>query len=163
MSKRHQPSTTQRVKAGRVPNEHLKAHRLKKNWTQTYVATMIGTSDVEVSRWETGAAGPNFYFRERLCELFGVGPEALGFISSSETKQEEAAQQLLQGRDPLASHLSTKLYVPRPRASLVPRPHLIERLQQGGARALTLMSAPAGFGKTTLLAQWQASTRKPVA
>jgi len=163
MSKKHQPATTQRVKAGRVPNEQLKVHRLKKNWTQVYVATMIGTRDVEVSRWETGAAEPSLYFREKLCELFGVSPEALGFVPSSETKQGETAQHLLQRRDRLTSLLATKLYVPRPRASLVPRPHLIERLQQGGARALTLISAPAGFGKTTLLAQWLAETRKPVA
>ncbi len=59
--------------------------------------------------------------------------------------------------------LATKLHLPRPRAQLVPRSHLVERLQQGVAGALTLVSAPAGFGKTTLLAQWQASTRAPVA
>ncbi len=163
MSKKYQPSTTQRVKAERVPNEQLKAHRLKKNWTQVYVASMIGANDVEVSRWETGTAEPSLYFREKLCELFGVSPEALGFVPSSETKQGETAQHLLQRRDPLTSLLATRLYVPRPRTSLVPRPHLIERLQQGGACALTLISAPAGFGKTTLLAQWLAETRKPIA
>ena len=65
--------------------------------------------------------------------------------------------------DPLAPLLSTKLHLPRPRAQLVPRSHLVERLQQGVAGALTLVSAPAGFGKTTLLAQWRASTRAPVA
>lgn len=163
MSKNHQPATIQRLKAGRIPNKQLKVHRLKKNWTQTYVATMIGTSDVEVSRWETGTADPSLYFRERLCELFGASPEALGFVSSSETGQAEATQYPGQRRDPLTSHLSTKLYVPRPRPSLVPRPHLIEHLQQGVTHALTLISAPAGFGKTTLLAQWLAQTRTPVA
>jgi LuxR family maltose regulon positive regulatory protein len=65
--------------------------------------------------------------------------------------------------DPLAPLLATKLHLPRPRAQLVPRSHLVERLQQGVAGALTLVSAPAGFGKTTLLAQWRASTRAPVA
>ncbi len=59
--------------------------------------------------------------------------------------------------------LATKLHLPHPRAQLVPRSHLVERLQQGVAGALTLVSAPAGFGKTTLLAQWRASTRAPVA
>ncbi|SRR5216683_2555023 len=57
--------------------------------------------------------------------------------------------------DPL---LLTKLYVPRPRAQLVQRSHLVERLQQGMEHALTLISAPAGFGKTTLLAQWLAES-----
>ncbi len=65
--------------------------------------------------------------------------------------------------DPLTPLLSTKLHLPRLRAQLVPRTHLIERLQQGMASALTLVSAPAGFGKTTLLAQWRASTDTPVA
>ncbi|MCA9926308.1 MAG: hypothetical protein KC421_28260, partial [Anaerolineales bacterium] len=49
-----------------------------------------------------------------------------------------------------------KLYVPRIRPSLVPRPHLIEKLNMGlqtGCK-LTLISAPAGFGKTTLIAEW---------
>ena len=54
---------------------------------------------------------------------------------------------------PLPPLLATKLYVPRPRSHLVPRAHLTRRLQQGVELALTLVSAPAGFGKTTLLAQ----------
>ncbi len=53
--------------------------------------------------------------------------------------------------------LETKLYVPRPRRGLVPRPRLSERLDRGTASKLTLVSAPAGFGKTTLLAEWLAA------
>ena len=52
--------------------------------------------------------------------------------------------------------LQTKLYVPRLRPSLIPRPHLISRLNQGlqpGCK-LILISAPAGFGKTTLIVEW---------
>jgi LuxR family transcriptional regulator, maltose regulon positive regulatory protein len=63
-------------------------------------------------------------------------------------------------RDPL---LATKLHVPRPRAQLVSRPGLIERVQEGIQGPLTLVSAPAGFGKTTLLAQWLAEGGMPVA
>jgi ATP/maltotriose-dependent transcriptional regulator MalT/predicted ATPase/class 3 adenylate cyclase len=59
--------------------------------------------------------------------------------------------------------LATRLHLPRPRTSLVDRPHLIERLQQGMERTLTLVSAPAGFGKTTLLSQWLAERSTPVA
>ncbi len=55
--------------------------------------------------------------------------------------------------DPL---LATKLDRPRLRSHLVSRSHLTDLLQQGMERALTLVSAPAGFGKTTLLAQWLA-------
>ena len=50
--------------------------------------------------------------------------------------------------------LKTKLYIPQLRPDLVPRPRLIEQLNAGLHRKLTLVSAPAGFGKTTLLSHW---------
>jgi len=50
--------------------------------------------------------------------------------------------------------LTTKLYVPPARPGLVPRRRLIERLNVGLRRRLTLVSAPAGYGKTTLLSEW---------
>ena len=49
--------------------------------------------------------------------------------------------------------LTTKLYIPPVRPELVSRPRLIERLNAGLDRKLTLISAPAGFGKTTLLSE----------
>jgi LuxR family maltose regulon positive regulatory protein len=49
--------------------------------------------------------------------------------------------------------LTTKLYIPSARSEWVPRPRLVEQLQAGLDRRLTLISAPAGFGKTTLLSQ----------
>jgi len=55
----------------------------------------------------------------------------------------------------LETILRTKLYVPPLRPNLVPRRHLIERLNQGlqSGHKLTLVSAPAGFGKSTLVCQ----------
>ncbi len=53
--------------------------------------------------------------------------------------------------------LETKFYLPRPRAGSVPRPRLSERLDDATATKLVLVSAPAGFGKTTLLAEWLAA------
>jgi LuxR family maltose regulon positive regulatory protein len=50
--------------------------------------------------------------------------------------------------------LATKLYIPRPRPHLVLRPRLTERLLAEVNRKLTLVSASAGFGKTTLLSEW---------
>lgn len=64
---------------------------------------------------------------------------------------------------PLQPLLMTRLHLPRPRPQLVARTHLVERLQQGVRFPLTLISAPAGFGKTTLLAQWLQESRMPVA
>ena len=57
--------------------------------------------------------------------------------------------------------LLTKLYVPPPRSNLVFRPRLVEQLNKGlsSGRKLTLISAPAGFGKTTLVSEWVAGPR----
>lgn len=65
----------------------------------------------------------------------------------------------------LAPILATKLYIPPPRPGLVPRPRLIERLNEGCAQncQLTLISAPAGFGKTTLVSEWIVRCGRPVA
>ena len=59
--------------------------------------------------------------------------------------------------------LATKLYIPPPRPKVVLRPRLIERLNEGLHRKLTLISAPAGFGKTTLVSEWVAGCERPVA
>ncbi len=53
-----------------------------------------------------------------------------------------------------SSLLDSKFYAPRRRNGLVPRPHLTDRVQRGTQSKLTLVSAPAGFGKSTLLAEW---------
>jgi LuxR family transcriptional regulator, maltose regulon positive regulatory protein len=59
--------------------------------------------------------------------------------------------------------LATKLYVPSRRAKVVLRSRLDERLNEGLGRRLTLVSAPAGFGKSTLVAEWIARCALPVA
>ena len=59
--------------------------------------------------------------------------------------------------------LATKLYIPSPPPNLIPRPWLIERLNAGLHGKLTLVSAPAGFGKTTLVSEWVAACQSPVA
>jgi LuxR family maltose regulon positive regulatory protein len=61
--------------------------------------------------------------------------------------------------------LRTKLFIPPLRPNLVPRPQLIERLNQGlqFGHKLTLVSAPAGFGKTTLVSEWVGNLRLAVA
>ncbi|MFZ6026966.1 MAG: LuxR C-terminal-related transcriptional regulator [Chloroflexota bacterium] len=55
-----------------------------------------------------------------------------------------------------SSLLSTKLFVPPVRSTLVSRPRLLERLARGLSGPLTLISAPAGYGKTTLFSEWRA-------
>ena len=64
-----------------------------------------------------------------------------------------------------ATILATKLFIPRPRSKIVLRPSLLERLNAGlsAGHTLTLISASAGFGKTTLVSEWIVSSGRPVA
>ncbi len=66
----------------------------------------------------------------------------------------------LSGQDAL---LATKLYLPWPQPGFVPRPRLVQALSEGLARGRGLVCAPAGFGKTSLLADWARSDGRPVA
>src|ERR1700749_4448928 len=59
--------------------------------------------------------------------------------------------------------LTTKLYIPLPRPNVVRRSRLIEGLNEGLHHKLTLISAPAGYGKTTLVSDWLAGCERPVA
>src|SRR5262252_10774928 len=71
-----------------------------------------------------------------------------------------AARVAMSGQDVL---LTTKLHVPRRQPGFVPRPRLVQALGEGLARGRVLVSAPAGFGKTALLADWARACGRPVA
>jgi LuxR family maltose regulon positive regulatory protein len=58
--------------------------------------------------------------------------------------------------------LTTKLFIPSPRSNLVARQRLLEGLEAGVNGKLTLVSAPAGYGKSTLLSEWAHHTATPV-
>lgn len=55
--------------------------------------------------------------------------------------------------------LATKLYVPPVRPEFVSRPRPIQKLNKGLHRKVTLLSAPAGFGKTTLVSEWMGNLK----
>ena len=63
----------------------------------------------------------------------------------------------------LGALLATKLHVPHTRAGLLARPRLADRLSEGVGGELTVVCAPAGFGKTALLADWARGRGRPVA
>src|SRR5581483_3013362 len=89
--------------------------------------------------------------------------EDVGSESRVAGEAEASSVLLAQARLPGDPLLATRLHRPRSRSRLVSRSHLTLRLQQGMECALTLLSAPAGFGKTTLLAQWLAEHETPAA
>ena len=73
-------STKEAIKASTNPNERLKNERERRGWTRDYVAEKIGSDTKSVGRWERGAIFPSPYYRQKLCELFGMNAEELGFI-----------------------------------------------------------------------------------
>ena len=66
-------------------------------------------------------------------------------------------------REKVTPILATKLYIPPLRPHVVLRPRLLERLNEGLHRKLILISAPAGFGKTTLVSEWLGGCEQPAA
>src|SRR6188474_1040395 len=64
---------------------------------------------------------------------------------------------------PIPNFVSTKLYSPRLRATFVARPHLVDVLTGDPDRQLTAVCAPAGYGKSTLIAQWLVKAALPLA
>jgi LuxR family maltose regulon positive regulatory protein len=76
---------------------------------------------------------------------------ALALVDQSDEPRNDDAVRAANQR---ARLLDTKLYVPRPRSTVVPRARLTSLLDAADARKLALVTAPAGFGKTTLLAEW---------
>jgi LuxR family transcriptional regulator, maltose regulon positive regulatory protein len=89
------------------------------------------------------------------------------FLFLSKTKKPKMSTMMELGKIRLIPSLNhkptllvvTKLSAPQRRANLVPRPHLLDQLEEGTKRALTLVCAPAGYGKSTLLAEWMACLR----
>jgi len=73
--------------------------------------------------------------------------------------------QMFYNQSMAVSILATKLYTPQPRLKVVSRPRLIDRLNQslGQTPGIILISAPAGFGKTTLISEWVTAWERPVA
>jgi tetratricopeptide (TPR) repeat protein/DNA-binding XRE family transcriptional regulator len=67
-----------KIRTRAVPNRLLRQQRERHHWTQTELAQMIGATYLSVCRWESGATVPSLYYRKRLCDVFGLPPEALG-------------------------------------------------------------------------------------
>ena len=145
----------------------LRRYRLAAGLTQEELAARAGLSPKGISDLERGART-----RPRR-DTIALLADALGLADSDRTALAAAARQRIIPPDaapPMSSSdlaidplLATKLYRPRPRTGLVARDHLLERLREGAHHALILLSAPAGFGKTTLLAQWLEESHVPVA
>lgn len=129
------------------PRLRLTEARIERNWSQQDVADHIGTTHLNVSRWERGITKPGPYFRSRLCSLFGKSEQELDLASTPSSSAAGSA---------LAS--SEALYDPaiplQPAIRLVGRDdeltYLKQRLYAGGSVALTALNGLPGVGKTAL-------------
>ena len=73
---------------------HLQEARTSRRWSQQEVASSIGTTHVNVSRWERGITSPGPYFRDRLCQLFGKSAEELDLRQVTAPKEEARVEEI---------------------------------------------------------------------
>ena len=85
----------------------LRAARLVRNLTQEQLATEIGSTKVNISRWERGEIVPSLYYRRKLCDLFALTPQELGFLPDTVSAPPPALPRELPGRE-LASTMLTE-------------------------------------------------------
>lgn len=141
--------------------QYLKAKRKELDLTQEELAQRAQCATETVRKVEAGNRRPSKVIAQALAAALQLeGAERDHFLrlarseAGTETPKQESSRSLAVPSDGSAPLLATKLYLPRPRTHIVARPRLLARLEAGLRGPLTLIAAPAGFGKTTLLADW---------
>ncbi len=160
---------------GPTPRVLLTQERMAHGWTQRELAELVGTSFVNISRWERGLTRPGPYFRQKLCTLFEKSEQELDLVPSEEaiyskisdlrdthtsSSPDNNEQQSVERAMPKESEGEARppLYDPliprRSDLSLVGRDaeltQLRERLCSGQSVALTALNGLPGVGKTAL-------------
>lgn len=136
------------------PRSRLTEARNARRWSQHTVAERIGTTYVNVSRWERGITRPNPYFRRKLCGLFGKTEQELDLTPD---EVEIASSAPLPGTI-RSSDTGQAVYdssiPPLPVIPLVGRERELAQIKQqlrsGGSVALTALNGLPGIGKTAL-------------
>jgi transcriptional regulator with XRE-family HTH domain len=123
------------------PNDPLRAAREKRRWTQAEVAEKIGTTSVNVSRWENGTTFPGRYYRQKLCTLYGASARELGLTHESEEEMPGVAVPVFLFNEPLLE--PGELYGRRRE-----RETLLSRTTR---KASTSIIGPRRIGKTWLM------------
>jgi tetratricopeptide (TPR) repeat protein/transcriptional regulator with XRE-family HTH domain len=148
------------------PRTHLVNARIAQNWSQQGVADLLGTTHVNVSRWERGITRPGPYFRRKLSKLFELSEEALdlGVQGAAESVAPPSASSPPHSATGSASPIPPPapvveaLYDPviplPPSTQLIGRADEIaavrQRLFAGGSVALTALNGLPGVGKTSM-------------
>ena len=139
-----------------IPRLRLTEARRQRQWSQTELAEQVGTTQVNVSRWERGITKPTPYFRKKLCVLFGKTPYELG-LSGEQTVEPPPPT------SPLSPDQRLPLwYVPFPRNPFFTgREDMLQRVHKilHQKRTLTLtqslaVSGLGGIGKTQIALEY---------
>jgi tetratricopeptide (TPR) repeat protein/transcriptional regulator with XRE-family HTH domain len=141
----------------RLPNALLRRAREERNWSQQEVADQIGTTLVNVSRWERNVTSPQPYYRQKLCDLFGKSAHELGLLElhSGTATDDPPSFEKVQGVNlPLSGRNLDDPVPAHPMADdteLVGRDNLFHYLKQRlcSGETLALHGLP-GVGKTAL-------------
>ena len=132
------------------PRLRLIEARVAQKWSQQYVAERIGTTHLNVSRWERGITKPGPYFRGRLSSLFGKSEQELDLESSPITSETIHATSAI----PESQSLYDPAIPLKPTMRLIGRDNELnyfkQRLYAGGSIALTALNGLPGVGKTAL-------------
>jgi len=147
-------------KFSRPVGSRLRQERERRAWTQSNVAERIGTTQINISRWENGITFPGPYYRQRLRELFGKSFQELGLIPESSEEHNE----------PVSTFSDTPDSIPPPPIWNVPYrrnpfftgrkeilTHLYTVLRSNNAAALTqtqAISGLGGIGKTQIAVEY---------
>src|SRR5260370_5404671 len=139
---------------------HLRQERERRAWTQSDVAERIGTTQINISRWENGITFPGPYYRQRLGELFGKSLQELGLIPESSEEHSEPVSTFSGTPDSISSlPIWNVPYRRNPfftgREEILA--HLYTALRSSKAAALTqtqAISGLGGIGKTQIAVEY---------
>lgn len=151
-------------RSGSQPRLRLTDARNVRGWSQHDVADQIGTTYVNVSRWERGITRPSPYFRKKLCVLFGRTEQELDLALENEIESSERPTPATVPLPPGPFMPAMPYLVPGalydPAIPLPPAIHLVgraetlatlrQRLSGGRSVALTALNGLPGVGKTAL-------------
>ncbi|WP_220204587.1 helix-turn-helix domain-containing protein [Reticulibacter mediterranei] len=141
-------------------NRRLKHMRELAGWTQEILAEKIGTTIVNISRWENGSSVPSAYYRRKLCEIFNKDAYELGLLEKVVEDGEADSQQNISSRKairqsgnelpiiwPLAIPDERYYHLPKREESLN---RLFAMLQDPQDTLAIVIDGLAGMGKTAL-------------
>lgn len=144
-----------------TPNQRLVEERLRRHWSQQEVADRIGTTAINVSRWECGTTSPGKHFRHQLCDLFGKSTQELGLLPQEEASISSTSCLSTESREQSFPQVVPEMPSPLWNVPYQRNPfftgreeilrHLSETLCRESIAALTesyTLSGLAGIGKT---------------